>query len=101
MVEDLEHTPGGTLHSGPTRPGPLATGREMSCPSAGKHVSAYREIGMSASTLHGPDGSPTNRNDSETLFNLIETVFADGDVTPRPSHDGSTSPDTPPLPPQF
>ena len=51
--------------------------------------------------LHGPNASPTNRNDSETLFNLIETVFADGDVTPRPSHDGSTSPDTPPLPPQF
>ena len=49
--------------------------------------------------LHGPNASPTNRNDSETLFNLIETVFADGYATPRPSHDGSTSPDTPPLPP--
>jgi len=33
-----------------TRPDPLATDREINCPSAGNYVSAYREIGMAAST---------------------------------------------------
>jgi len=36
--------------SGPTRADPMATDREINCPSAGKSVSAYRETGMSAST---------------------------------------------------
>ena len=29
----------------------MAQDREISCPSAGRYVSAYREIGMSASTI--------------------------------------------------
>lgn len=61
VVEDLEHTPGGTLLSGPTRPGPMATDREISCPSAGKYVSAYKEIGMSASTAQGGRGTEHER----------------------------------------
>ncbi|MGI9587739.1 MAG: hypothetical protein ACR2MR_05980, partial [Dietzia maris] len=43
--------PGGALSSGPTRPDPIAMDREINCPSAGKSVSAYREVGMSASNL--------------------------------------------------
>ncbi|WP_236757795.1 hypothetical protein [Aeromicrobium sp. PE09-221] len=31
--------------------------------------------------LHGPDGSPINTNESETLFSLIENIFNDGDAT--------------------
>jgi hypothetical protein len=50
VVEDLEHIPGGALSSGPTRPDPIAMDREINCPSAGKSVSAYREVGMSASS---------------------------------------------------
>jgi hypothetical protein len=50
VVEDLEHIPGGALFAGPTRPDPLATDREINRPSAGKYVSAYREIGMAASS---------------------------------------------------
>ncbi|WP_301456618.1 hypothetical protein, partial [Acidipropionibacterium jensenii] len=49
VVEDLEQNPGGTRYWGPTRPDPMAIDREINCPSAGKYVSAYREIGMSAS----------------------------------------------------
>ena len=30
--------------------GPVSIGREISCPSAGTNLSAYREIGMSACT---------------------------------------------------
>ncbi|TGD10614.1 hypothetical protein [Brevibacterium sp. S111] len=43
--------------------------------------------------LHRPDGSPARRNESETLFALIESIFADGGDTPTPSPGGSTSPD--------
>ncbi|WP_229119434.1 hypothetical protein [Enemella evansiae] len=51
-------------------------------------------------TLHGPTGSPTRRNDAETLFSLVESMFADGDATPTPSPAGNTSPDEkrPPQP---
>ncbi|MGO1699725.1 MAG: hypothetical protein ACTHZD_15385 [Micrococcaceae bacterium] len=50
--------------------------------------------------LHGPDGSPTSKSDSETLFDLIASTFADGDATPTPSHDGNTSPDETPQAPR-
>lgn len=43
--------------------------------------------------LHGPHGSPTRWNESETLFALVEDIFTAGGDTPRPSPDGSTSPD--------
>ena len=44
-------------------------------------------------TLHGPDGLPSRNDESETLCSLIEDIFTDGDATPMPSPDGSTSPD--------
>lgn len=50
--------------------------------------------------LHGPHGSPASWNESETLFALVEDIFTAGGDTPRPSPDGSTSPDEPPLPPR-
>lgn len=50
--------------------------------------------------LHGPDGSPTSRPGSETLFDLIEGTFADGDATLTPSHDGNTSLDETPRSPR-
>jgi hypothetical protein len=34
--------------------------------------------------LNGPDGSLASRDESETLFSLIESMFADGDATPTP-----------------
>ena len=43
--------------------------------------------------LHGPHGSPARQNASETLFTLIEGIFANGEDTPTPSLDGNTSPD--------
>lgn len=43
--------------------------------------------------LHGPHGSPIRQNASETLFTLIENVFANGEATPTPSLGGNTSPD--------
>lgn len=46
--------------------------------------------------LHGPHGSPASWNESETLFALVEDIFTAGGDTPRPSPDGSTSPDEPP-----
>lgn len=50
--------------------------------------------------LHGPDGSRTSRPDSETMFDLIESTFADGDATPTPPQDGSTSPGETPRAPR-
>ena len=44
-------------------------------------------------TLHGPNGLPSRNDESETLCSLIEDIFTDGDATPMPSPDGSTSPD--------
>jgi len=52
VVEDLEQTPEGGPRWDRHGPGPMATDREINCPSAGKSVSAYREIGMSASKLY-------------------------------------------------
>ncbi|MGV1010707.1 MAG: hypothetical protein ACOYBY_19325, partial [Dermatophilaceae bacterium] len=49
--------------------------------------------------LHGPTGSPLRWNDSETLWPLIERLFADGGDTPMPSPAGNASPDATPLPP--
>ena len=43
--------------------------------------------------LHGPNGSPNKRRESETLWSLIDGLFNAGDATPMPSPDGSTSPD--------
>lgn len=43
-------------------------------------------------TLHGPDGSPNNNDESETLWSLIEHIFDAGDATPTPSPNGNTSP---------
>ena len=41
--------------------------------------------------LNGPYGSPARRNESETLWTLIESIFGTGDVTPTPSPGGNTS----------
>lgn len=41
--------------------------------------------------LHGPHGSPKRNDESETLWSLIEEIFTDGDATPTPSPNGSTS----------
>lgn len=49
--------------------------------------------------LHGPHGSPARQNVSETLFTLIENIFANGEATPTPSPAGNTSPDDLPQPP--
>lgn len=46
--------------------------------------------------LHGPHGSPTQSDDSETLWSLIEDIFTAGDTTPQLSPDGNTSPADPP-----
>ena len=46
--------------------------------------------------LHGPHGSPARQNASETLFTLIETMFANGEATPKPSPGGNTSSDDQP-----
>ncbi len=43
--------------------------------------------------LNGPHGLRARQNESETLWSLIETIFAAGEATPMPSPDGSTSPD--------
>src|SRR5699024_6088630 len=51
VVEDLEQTPEGRAIRDRHDTGPMATDREINCPSAGKSVSAYRETDMSASTL--------------------------------------------------
>ena len=51
--------------------------------------------------LNGPGGSTINSNAAETLFALVDSIFVAGGDTPTPSHDGSTSPDAAPLPPQF
>src|SRR5699024_3215757 len=50
VVEDLEQTPEGRAIRDRHDTGPMATDREINCPSAGKSVSAYRETDMSAST---------------------------------------------------
>jgi site-specific DNA-cytosine methylase len=42
--------------------------------------------------LNGPAGSPARNSASETLFTLIEHIFAAGDATLTPSPDGNTSP---------
>lgn len=49
--------------------------------------------------LHGPHGSPQQAIGSETLWFLIEDMFAVGDATPELSPDGNTSPGGT-LPPQ-
>lgn len=46
--------------------------------------------------LNGPHGSRVRRNESETLWNLIETIFDAGEATPAPSPDGNTSPEEEP-----
>ncbi len=49
VVEDSSKTPeGGVWFRTDTPPAPVSIDREISCPSAGTNVSAYREIGMSA-----------------------------------------------------
>ena len=50
--------------------------------------------------LHGPTGSPDRSSESETLFALVENIFAAGGDTPTPSPDGNTSPNEPPLTPR-
>lgn len=50
--------------------------------------------------LYGPAGSPARSSDPETLFALVESIFAAGGDTPTPSPDGSTSPDELPPPPR-
>jgi len=46
--------------------------------------------------LHGPAGSPRQSAESETLWFLIEDIFAAGDTMPQLSPDGNTSPADPP-----
>ncbi len=46
--------------------------------------------------IHGPDGSPSKNDESETLWSLIGDIFDDGGATPTPSSDGSTSSDDQP-----
>ena len=48
--------------------------------------------------LHGPHGSPQQSSGSETLWSLIEDIFAAGDATPELSPDGNTSPGGTPPP---
>lgn len=48
--------------------------------------------------LNGPDGSPTQSEESETLWTLIENIFAAGDAMPEPSPAGNTSLDEQPPP---
>ena len=48
--------------------------------------------------LHGPNGSPNKRRESETLWSLIDGLFNAGDTTPTPSPAGSTSLDDPHQP---
>lgn len=50
MVKDLEQTPEGPLRRDRHDTSPRAKNKEMNCPSTGKYVSAYREVGMSASS---------------------------------------------------
>ena len=45
--------------------------------------------------LHGPDGSPSRKVESETLWSLIDGLFNAGDATPTPSFAGNISPDDP------
>ena len=66
VVEDLEQTPE-TRISGPTRPNPRTTDREINCPSAGKSVSAYRGMGMSASTQLPDDAGPLGHSTTPLL----------------------------------
>src|SRR5699024_4302743 len=54
VVEDLEQTPEGRAIRDRHDTGPMATDREINCPSAGKSVSAYRETDMSASSARTP-----------------------------------------------
>src|SRR5699024_6297929 len=56
VVEDLEQTPEGRAIRDRHDTGPMATDREINCPSAGKPVSAYRETDMSASTAADEPG---------------------------------------------
>src|SRR5699024_9256232 len=58
VVEGLEQTPEGRAIRDRHDTGPMATDREINCPSAGKSVSAYRETDMSASTWHGREAWP-------------------------------------------
>ena len=48
--------------------------------------------------LHGPNGSPNKRRESETLWSLIDGLFNAGDTTPTPSPAGRTSLDDPHQP---
>lgn len=50
--------------------------------------------------IHGPNGSLDRSSEAETLFDLIENIFAAGGDTPTPAPDGSTSPDEAPPPPR-
>lgn len=47
-------------------PDPMAQDREINCPSAGRYVSAYREIGMSAS-----NGTDSHRWTFDKTYRLI------------------------------
>src|SRR5699024_5492712 len=76
VVEDLEQTPEGRVLRDRHDLDPMATDREINCPSAGKSVSAYRETGMSASTV------------LEALDGACERLAVDRSDVGRQRHDG-------------
>lgn len=41
--------------------------------------------------LHGADGSPNRKGESEMLWDLVEDIFNAGDAMPMPLPDGNTS----------
>ncbi len=70
MVEDSSKTPEGRRCQDRHTAGPMSIDREISCPSAGTNVSAYREVGMSASS------SPTvSIPESEGSFSMRRRVL--------------------------
>ncbi|WIY84296.1 hypothetical protein [Propionimicrobium sp. PCR01-08-3] len=83
---------------------PLATDSTRGGESLGQVRARRGTIALSHQiidlALHGPTGSPSRNNDSETLWSLVEDIFTAGDATPTPSPDGSTSPDGQPQHPR-
>ncbi len=94
-------TPGFASSSSPTAKTPFRTPLAADSSRGSKsldHVRARRgTIALPHQVidlaLNGPTGSRSKNSGSETLWFLIEGIFAAGDATPTPSSDGSTSPE--------
>lgn len=88
----LAHRPGAVPHATALGRFPWRTklGTGTSTPRGDRPVPSHQIIDLA---LHGPDGSPSKRDEPETLWSLIEGLFGAGDATPTPSLDGNTSPD--------